>query len=99
MDTFEEIGRKIGQLVSEKNIKYGDSFSKSDGILKILYPEGIALRDYKNVLTIVRIVDKLFRIATDDENETESPFEDIAGYCILSVAKNSAKKSAAADEK
>lgn len=83
---FEEIALKIGKLVAEKNLAYGDSFSKSGAIMKILYPEGIPVDQIDNALAIVRIVDKLFRIATDKDAFGESPFGDIAGYGILGVA-------------
>lgn len=99
MTTFEETGKVIGQLVDVKNAKYGDSFSKCGGILRILYPDGINLEQYDDVLTVCRILDKLFRVATDKDALGESPYTDIAGYCILEVAKNSAEKAAAAVEK
>ena len=38
------------------------------------------------MLAITRIVDKLFRIASQKEAFDESPFKDIAGYGILGVA-------------
>jgi hypothetical protein len=66
-DTFESIGLSIGRLVTEKNEAYGNSFEKAQGILKILYPDGIPLEKYGTVLTIARVVDKLFRIATHEK--------------------------------
>ena len=44
------------------------------------------------MLAVVRIVDKLFRIATDKDAFGESPFKDIAGYGILGVANAEEKK-------
>ena len=84
--TFEEVGAGIGRLVSEKNASYGDSFSKTNGILRILYPDGIKPDQYGDLLTITRILDKFFRIATDKDAFGESPWRDIAGYSILKVA-------------
>jgi len=83
---FEKIGTEIGKLVDEKNAAYGSSFEKSEEILKILYPNGIEPKQYKDMLAVTRIVDKLFRIATQKEAFGESPFKDIAGYGILGVA-------------
>ena len=83
--TFEEVGARIGRLVLEKNNAYGDSFAQSSGILKILYPNGIRLEQYKDMLALIRIIDKLFRIATSKDSFNEDPYADIAGYCILKV--------------
>lgn len=83
MDTYQELGRRIGLLVEEKQRVYGDSFGRSGEIMKVLYPDGIKVEDYGDALAVIRIVDKLFRIATDKDALGESPFMDIAGYGIL----------------
>ena len=83
---FEIIGTEIGKLVEEKNLAYGSAFLKSEKILKILYPNGIKPEQYKDMLAVTRIIDKLFRIATQKEAFGENPFKDIAGYGILGVA-------------
>lgn len=85
---FETIGTEIGKLVEEKNTAYGSSFEKSEQILKVLYPDGIKPEQYRDMLAITRIVDKLFRIATKKDAFGESPFKDIAGYGILGVANS-----------
>ena len=79
----EEIGRKIGALVAEKNANYGDSFRNSGEIMKFLFPNGIPPEKYKISLALVRILDKIFRIATNPGYNNEDPWRDIAGYCIL----------------
>jgi ribosome biogenesis protein Nip4 len=89
---FEKVGSEIGKLVDEKNAAYGSSFEKSEKILKVLYPNGIKPEQYKDMLAITRIVDKLFRIATDKDAFGESPFKDIAGYGILGLANAKEKK-------
>jgi|TARA_R110002020_G_scaffold72542_4_gene186634 hypothetical protein len=89
---FEKIANEIGKLVDEKNKAYGSSFLKSEKILQILYPNGITPDQYKNMLAITRIVDKLFRIATDKDAFGENPFKDIAGYGILGVANEEFNK-------
>ena len=85
---FEKIGTEIGKLVDEKNTAYGSAFEKSEEILKVLYPDGIEPKQYKDMLAVTRIVDKLFRIATKKDAFGESPFKDIAGYGILGVAND-----------
>jgi hypothetical protein len=89
--TYEEIGTAIGKLVAEKNIAYGDSFAQSCKILEILYPYGVKLEQYKDMLAIVRIIDKLFRIATNKSAFEETPYGDIAGYGILGTFENQKK--------
>lgn len=84
---YEELGAQIGKLVHEKQMAYGDSFGKSEGVMKILYPDGIKPSQYVDALAVIRIVDKLFRIATDRDAFGESPWKDIAGYGLLSTMK------------
>lgn len=86
MTDYKKLGSEIGELVNEKQKAYGDSFGKSEQVLKILYPNGVMPNDYINLLTVTRILDKLFRIATDKDALGESPFRDIAGYGLLGAA-------------
>ena len=80
---YTQRGKEIGELVERKNKAYGDSFAKSGDILRILYPNGLEPDQYDDVLAIARIIDKLFRIATDRDALGENPWEDIAGYSLL----------------
>jgi len=84
---FEETAERIGKLVAEKNVAYGSSFSQAHKILEVLYPQGIAPHQFTDALAIIRVVDKLFRIATKKDAFGESPWQDIAGYAILGVVK------------
>lgn len=86
--SFEEIGSEIGRLVSVKNAAYGNSFATSGHALRLLYPNGIEPDQYDDVLTIVRVWDKMMRIATDKNALGESPYVDIAGYAILGVERS-----------
>ena len=85
--SHEEIGREIGALVDKKNRAYGKSFEKSEAILRALYPHGISPEQYGDLLGMVRIIDKFFRIATAKDAFGENPWQDVAGYSILMVAK------------
>ena len=85
---FEKIGSEIGKLVEQKNQAYGNSFSNSSDVLKVLYPNGIMPEQYGDMLAITRIIDKLFRVATKKDAFGESPFKDIAGYGILGAAND-----------
>ena len=97
-NVFEGIGAEIGRLDDTKNAAYGDSFRLSGEVLKLLYPNGVSPEQYQNMLAIVRIIDKLFRIATDEDAFDEEPWRDIGGYAVLSVA-NCMKKEKKGVEK
>lgn len=80
---YEEIGAEIGRLVDRKQKAYGRSFDHSGKIMSILYPHGIKPDQYDDLLGMVRIIDKLFRIATDRNALGENPWQDVAGYALL----------------
>ncbi|GEM_PF-1708955 len=90
--TFEDIGRKTGQVVAKKNEKYGDAFAKSGDILRIFYPDGVRPDQYDDMLAMTRVIDKQFRIATDKDAFGENPWVDITGYGILAQKKDIDKK-------
>jgi len=80
---LSDIGSEVGRLCEEKNEAYGDSFAKAGDVLEALYPNGVQPHQYTDMLGIIRVVDKLFRIATRKDAFGESPWRDIAGYGIL----------------
>jgi len=88
---YAELGEEIGRLVEEKQKAYGDSFGKSGAVMRILYPAGIKPDQMDDALCLVRILDKLFRIATDKDALGESPYRDIAGYALLGAVKSQHK--------
>jgi len=82
--SYQNIGSAIGALVDRKQIQYGNSFGKADEFLKILYPNGIEPDQYKDLLTVTRVFDKLMRIANGNQGE-EDAFKDVAGYALLAL--------------
>ena len=87
---YASIADEVAKLVEEKQAAYGDSFGKSGEVLRILYPDGIPPEKLADALTITRVVDKLFRIATKKDALGESPWRDIMGYALLAVARDEA---------
>lgn len=79
---YGEIGQRIGEVVDVKNEAYGNAFHQSGEFLKILYPDGIKPEQYIDMLAVVRIFDKLMRIANGNQGD-ENAYMDIAGYGIL----------------
>lgn len=90
---YEETAESIGKLVTQKNEAYGSSFAEAHRILQVLYPKGISPEQYTDALAIIRVIDKLFRIANRKEAFGESPWRDIAGYAILGVSNDRGKES------
>ena len=80
---YEDLGRRVGQTVDEKQAAYGDSLYKAGVFLLLLYPDGIKPEQYDDLLCLVRIFDKQMRIATAKDALGESPYSDIAGYGLL----------------
>ena len=92
---WAKVGIDVGALVAEKKAAYGDSFTRSGRVLRELYPNGISVDQLDDALTIVRILDKLFRIAADRDAFGEDPFRDIVGYGLLSIVKRAGEKGGA----
>ena len=83
---YEALGESIGALVDQKNKQYGDAFNRSGSILEVLYPDGIRPEQYRDMLGVIRVVDKLFRIANGKQG-SEDPWQDIAGYGLLGTGE------------
>lgn len=84
---YHQTAKEIADLVVKKQQAYGDSFGQSAKIIKILYPQGIKINQFDDALALLRILDKLFRIATDRDALGENPWKDILGYALLAVTK------------
>ena len=89
---YEDLAKRVGALVDVKNKAYGDSFHKAGEFLQILYPNGIPPEKYIDALCIVRIFDKLMRIATKKDAFGESPYGDILGYALLGLDNDEKKE-------
>lgn len=86
MSTYCEVAEQIGKLVTEKAAAYGPAFKTAPEALKLLYPEGIDPPKYMDALLLVRIWDKMMRIATKKDAFGESPYRDISGYGIIGAS-------------
>lgn len=82
------MAKGIADLVSEKEKAYGSAFDKAGDFLKVLYPNGIKSDQYKDMLCIVRVFDKLMRIATSYQGTEEKKidaYSDMMGYALLGL--------------
>jgi hypothetical protein len=85
--SYQSVAKEIATLVAEKQLKYSDSFGKADQVMKVFYPNGISSSQLRDALTVLRIVDKLFRISNGNQGD-EDGFEDLTGYGILATTRN-----------
>jgi hypothetical protein len=85
--TYEQLGQEIGRLVATKQAQYGESFTVAPKILALLYPNGVQPKDYGTLLAVVRILDKLKRVATQHESDSEDHWRDVCGYALLMLAR------------
>lgn len=88
MGKYQNKAAEIGKLVESKQEACGDSFGRSGEVMKVLYPNGIAPDQYGDALTVIRVIDKLFRIATRKNAFNESPWQDICGYGLLAAVRD-----------
>lgn len=89
--SFADLGAEIGNLVEEKSKAYGD-WNVPGQMLRLLYPEGVKTEQVDDMLTIVRILDKIRRIATKKDAFGESPYRDIIGYAMQGAKKDEQTK-------
>jgi hypothetical protein len=85
---FSRIADGVANIVKDKQEAYGDSFGKSGECLRQMYPQGIDPEQYDDLLTVARILDKLFRIANNPTAFNENPYQDIVGYGLLGMHRH-----------
>lgn len=90
--TFESVAREVAALVTEKNAAYGDSFAKCGEFLRLLFPDGLQPAQYRDALGLVRVFDKMMRIANRKDAFGEDPWRDILGYALLAVTRAEQEK-------
>lgn len=83
-----ELAQEVGKLVELKDKAYGNAFDLAGQFLKLLYPDGATPEQFPDMLCLVRIFDKMKRIATNKEAFSESPYSDIIGYALLGLRRS-----------
>ena len=85
---LRECGLDITGTVLAKNLAYGDSVNNTDKIVGILYPNGIRPEQIRSFLLIIRMLDKINRLACGDpEAYGEDPWADLGGYAAIGMAQ------------
>lgn len=88
---YRELGTEIGGLLNKKQEAYGNSFNEIPAVLKMLWPKGVPVDALDHVLTIARMLDKIWRVARQNDPFGESPYADIAGYALLAEQREKEK--------
>jgi hypothetical protein len=94
-----DLGRDLVELIIRKHRAYGGSFNVSPAIVALLYPNGIKVEQYDDLLYIVRVIDKIKRIAERNDPFGENPAQDIGGYSLLKCAVDAIAIDAQLEEK
>lgn len=85
-ERFEAACRNLADLLRRKRGAYGGTIAATGMILRAVFPDGIRPEQYDDLGLIVRIADKLRRIASSGRAaDGENPYQDIAGYGICGV--------------
>lgn len=82
---LENLGTQLGKMLQAKNDAYGSSFLRCDEFLAILWPDGVPRSAYGTMIILVRMFDKMMRIATAPDAFNEDAESDLAGYAMLLV--------------
>jgi len=78
----------IVSIVKEKNKEYGSAFQKVSEILNILFPNGIPTSKYHDVAILIRVLDKICRIASaNDKDVKKDAWLDLTGYGLLRLSE------------
>lgn len=85
---FVRIAEEMGKLVVEKNAAYGSAYITSATFLELLFPNGVHPTRYTDMLLMVRMFDKMMRLATRKDAFGESPWRDMNGYTLLGIHKD-----------
>ncbi len=81
--SFHSLGEELADMLDNKNRQYGDSYARMAHVLPMFYPDGVPGDHLLDAVFILRIIDKLMRIASAQGDDLEDPVKDIAGYAIL----------------
>jgi len=79
---YEGLGAHVGAVVDRKNAEYGNSINDTAAFLTALFPQGIPVDAYNDVGLLVRLFDKMKRIANGNQGE-ENAWKDLVGYALL----------------
>ena len=79
--------KDIEELLEKKNHSYGNSVARSADMMRALFPCGMGIQVYHRVHFMIRIFDKLCRLASPNirREEAVDAWKDIVGYGMLAL--------------
>ena len=81
---FFKLAYDLGKKAAQKNSDYGSAFDQINRIFLILYPDGIKPQQYSDATILVRMLDKVCRIANGGSKFfAEDSWHDIFGYSLV----------------
>ena len=86
-ERIRQTAREVGEITAIKSEAYGDSAGTAGAILAILWPDGVPVDRYGDMLLVVRVLDKLSRLAHDPAAFGESPWLDVCGYGLVGASR------------
>lgn len=82
----------LGPFLVQKNEAYGDATRRIVSVLESFYPNGIPHNQIQNCYYMIQILNKLSRIAENNDPFGEDPWLDCAGYSVLAHSKGKLDK-------
>lgn len=83
-DTLRVLGITLGEMLADKNERYGSAFMRAPDFLRFFFPDGIPVEKYPDIPFFIWIFEKLARVAAcPNRGDVEDPAIDIAGFGVL----------------
>lgn len=87
LSIYEVVAKDVACLVEKKNVSYGNSFNVSGEFLRLLWPQGVPVESYSDMLSFIRTFDKMKRLATEPNAFGEDARQDMVGYALLNLVR------------
>lgn len=84
--------RDLGPFLVQKNEAYGDSARRVSRMLEVFFPDGIKPNRIEDAYYMIQILNKLGRVAEDNDPMGEDPWLDASGYAMLAHSSKQLKK-------
>jgi len=84
---FHALAAGLATMLEEKRQAYGQNMEIVPKVMELLYPNGVRPEHYPTMLLLVRILDKISRLASGGGRWAlgEDAWKDIAGYALCAM--------------
>lgn len=83
---YMDMAIAVADMVAQKQLHYGNSVERTGQLLAALYPTGIPVDAYPQALLLVRMLDKMCRLAHGEGGETRlDAWRDLMGYALIGL--------------